>query len=98
MSPEFIQKWETLLQDVDKNKVPVEFIKKIVLKLEGKKQRTINVERLLDQGLDPEYIEDIVSRKLIELDDLVVGIEFILNVQTIADCVQPETDKLLNGL
>jgi hypothetical protein len=46
MSPEFIQKWETLLEDVDKNKVPIEFIKKIVLKLRGKKQRTINVERL----------------------------------------------------
>ena len=98
MSPEFIQKWETLLQDVDKNKVPVEFIKKIVLKLHGKKQKTINVERLLDQGLDPEHIEEVVSNKLIELDELVIGIEFILNVQTIADVVQPETDKLLNGL
>jgi hypothetical protein len=98
MSPEFIQKWETLLQDVDKNKVPIEFIKKIILKLRGKKQKTINVERLLDQGFDPDDIEDIVSRKLIELDDSVVGIEFILNVQTIADFVQPETDKLLNGL
>jgi hypothetical protein len=98
MSPEFIQKWETLLQDVDKNKVPIEFIKKIILKLRGKKQKTINVERLLDQGFDPDDIEDIVSRKLIELDESVVGIEFILNVQTIADFVQPETDKLLNGL
>jgi hypothetical protein len=98
MSPEFIQKWETLLQDVDKNKVPIEFIRKIILKLRGKKQKTINVERLLDQGFDPDDIEDIVSRKLIELDDSVVGIEFILNVQTIADFVQPETDKLLNGL
>lgn len=98
MSPEFIQKWETLLQDVDKHKVPIEFIKKIVLRLEGKKQRTINVEKLLDQGLDPEHIEDVVSRKLIELDDLVIGIEFVLNVQSIADVVQPETDRLLNGL
>jgi hypothetical protein len=98
MSPEFIQKWETLLQDVDKNKVPIEFIKKIILKLQGKRQKTINVERLLVQGFDPDDIEDIVSRKLIELDQLVVGIEFILNVQTIADFVQPETDKLLNGL
>ena len=98
MSPEFIQKWENLLQDVDKQKVPVEFIKKIVLKLEGKRQRTINIEKLLDQGLDPEHVEDIISRKIIELDDEVIGIEFVLNVQSIADIVQPETDKLLNGL
>ena len=98
MSPEFIQKWENLLQDVDKQKVPIEFIKKIVLKLEGKRQRTINIERLLDQGLDPEHVEDIISRKIIELDNDVIGIEFVLNVQSIADIVQPETDRLLNGL
>ena len=98
MSPEFIQKWETLLQDIDKNKVPIEFIKKIVLRLQGKKQRTINIERLMDQGLDPDHIEEVVSKRLIELDDLVIGIEFILNVQTIADVVQPETDRLLIGL
>jgi hypothetical protein len=98
MSPEFIQKWETRLKDVHKNKIPIEFIKKIVLKLHGKKQRTINVERLLYQGLDPDHIEEVVSNKLIELDELVIAIEFVLNVQTIADVVQPETDRLLNGL
>ena len=98
MSPEFIEKWEHILEDVEKNKIPVEFIKKLVVKLQGKKQHTINIEKFLTQGLDPEQIEDIVSRKLQELDDMVVGVEFILNVQNIADAVQPETDKLLNRL
>ena len=98
MSPDFIEKWEHILEDVDKNKIPVEFIKKLVIKLQGKKQHTINIEKFISQGLDPEQIEDIVSRKLQELDDMVVGVEFILNVQNIADAVQPETDKLLNRL
>jgi len=43
MSPEFIQKWETLLEDVDKNKVPIEFIKKIVL---NERQSKIKVDQL----------------------------------------------------
>jgi hypothetical protein len=98
MSPEFIEKWEHILEDVEKNKIPVEFIKKLVVKLQGKKQHTINIEKFLSQGLEPEQIEEIVSRKLQELDDMVVGVEFILNVQNIADAVQPETDKLLNRL
>ena len=68
------------------------------MKLIGKRQKTINIERLLDQGLDPEHIEDIISRKIIEFDDEVIGIEFVLNVQSIAEVVQPETDRLLNGL
>ncbi len=98
MSPEFIQKWERLLEDVEKQKIPVEFIKKIILKLTGKRQHTINIEKLLKQGLDPDQIEEVVSRKLYELDDEVVSIEFTLNVQSIAETVQPETDRLLNKL
>ena len=98
MSPEFIQKWERLLEGVDKQKVPVEFIKKLVLRLEGKRQKTINIERFLDQGLEPDEIEDAISRQLIKLDDEVIGIEFVLNVKSIADTVQPETDHLLRGL
>jgi hypothetical protein len=98
MSPEFIEKWERLLEDVDKQKIPVEFIKKIILKLRGRKQHTINIQRLLEQGLYPDDIEDAISTKLIELDELVIGIEFILNVESIAEIVQPETDRILNGL
>ena len=98
MSPEFIEKWEHILEDVEKNKIPVQFIKKLIVKLQGKRQQTINVEKFLQQGLDPDQIEDAVSRKLNELDDQIVSVEFILNVQNIADTVQPETDRLIGKL
>ena len=98
MSPEFIQKWEHILEDVEKQKIPVQFIKKIVVKLHGKRQTTINIERFLNQGLDPEQIEEAVGRKLHELDDEIASVEFVLNVQNIAETVQPETDRLLGGL
>ena len=98
MSPEFINKWEHILEDVEKNKIPVEFIKKLVIKLQGKKQHTINIQKFLQQGLDPDDIETAVSRKLEEMDDMIVSVEFVLNVQSIADTVQPETDRLLGKL
>ena len=98
MSPDFIDKWEHILEDVEKNKIPVEFIKKLVIKLEGKKQQTINIHKLLQQGLDPDQVEDAVSRKLNELEDSIVSVEFVLNVQSIAETVQPETDRLLGKL
>jgi Fe-S cluster assembly ATPase SufC len=59
---------------------------------------TLNIEKFLSQGLDLDQIEEVVSRKLQELDDSIVGVEFILNVQIIADAVQPETDKILGNL
>jgi len=98
MSPDFYKKWSHILQDVDKRAIPIEFIRKLVVKLEKRKQHTINIEKMLKQGLEPEDVEDVVSTKLVELDDQVVSIEFILNVESIAEVVQPETEKLLSKL
>lgn len=98
MTPEYIRKWEHILEDIEKSKVPVQFIKKIVVKMVGKRQHTINIQHLLKQGLDPEEIEEVVTRKLNELDPLITSFEFVLNVESIAETVQPETDKLLNKL
>jgi hypothetical protein len=98
MSPEFIEKWEHILEDVEKQKIPIQFIKKIVIKLTGKKQKTINIEKFLSHGLEPEQIEEVVNKQLTDLDDLVTSVEFILNVKSIAETVQPETDRLLNNL
>jgi len=98
MTPEYIKKWEHILEDVDKVQVPVQFIRKIVVKLTGKKQHTINIQALMKQGLDPEEVEEVISRKLNELDPLITSFEFVLNVESIAETVQPETDKLLGKL
>lgn len=98
MSPEVFEKWEHIVNDVEKTKIPVEFIKKLVLKLSGRRQRTINISLLIKQGFDNGEIEDAVTRKLQEYDDEMVGIEFILDIEGIAQAVQPETDKMLKNL
>ena len=98
MSPDVIQKWEHIVNEVDKTKVPVEFIKKLVLKLDGRRQRTINIKSLFKQGLQSDEIEMAILRKLEEYDQSMIGIEFILDIEKIAEVVQPETDELLNKL
>jgi hypothetical protein len=98
MSPEFLKKWSHILADIDKRTIPIEFISKIIVRLEGRKQHTINIEKMLKQGLESIEVENSVSSKLIELDHQVVGIDFVFNVESIAEVVQPETEKLLNGL
>lgn len=98
MSPDFIKQWEHIINDVDKQKIPVEFIKKLVIKLNNKRQQTINIKKFLDQGLAPEQIEEAVSRKLQEYDDMILSVEFVLNIESIAETVQPETNRLLNKL
>jgi len=93
-----IQDWERLLEDVEKHKIPVEFLQKLVHRLRNRKQKTINIEKFLNQGLDSETVEIIVGKLLEEYEEDILSIDFILNIERIADAVQPETDKLLSGL
>jgi hypothetical protein len=98
LSPELFEKWEHIIDDVEMSKIPVEFIKKLVLKLEGRKQKTINIQTLIRQGFDIDEIEDAVARQLDEYDQDMIAIEFILDIESIAEIVQPETDELLKKL
>lgn len=97
-SDEFIQQWEHIIDEVNKTEVPLECIKKVVIRLRGKKQRTINLATLRKQGLDMDELEIVLTRTLTELGDEVKDIDFVVDVTEVAKLVQPETDKLLNGL
>lgn len=97
-SDEFLAKWEHIINEVHKTEVPLECIKKVVIKLAGRKQRTINLHSLLKQGLDYEEIEIVLNRSLIELGEEVRDVDFVVDARTVAEIVQPATDKLLNRL
>ena len=97
-SDEFLAMWEHIIDEVHKTEIPLECIKKVVIKLHGKKQKTINLQTLRRQGLNSEDLEIIMSRTLSELGDQVRDVEFLVDVGAVAEMVQPETDKLLNNL
>ena len=98
LSPELFARWEHIVDSVEKTKIPVEFIKKLVIKLNGRRQRTINIKTLFSQGLDTEDIEMAIMRKLEEYDEEMIGIEFVLDIEGIAEIVQPVSDELLKSI
>jgi len=95
---EFINQWEHILADVNKTDVPLECIKKVVIKLAGGKQKTINVHTLLKQGLELEEVEQMLTRFFNEHDHEIRDVDFVVDVTSVANLVQPETDKLLGKL
>ena len=97
-SDEFLAKWEHIIEEVNKTEIPLECIKKVVIRLHGKKQRTINLATLKKQGLDMDELEIVLTRTLTEFGDEVNDIDFVVDVREVAKLLQPETDKLLNGL
>ena len=95
---QLLDQWEMIVKEVNKTDVPLECIKKIVIKLAGNKQRTINLHTLLKQGLHIEDIEALVSRTFGELDSDIIDVDFVVDIKSVADLVQPETDKILGKL
>ena len=94
----FLSKWEHIINDVDVTEVPLECIKKIIVKLHNNRRRTVNLQRLRQQGLNYDEIEVVLERTLSELGEAVRDVEFMVDVEAVAAIVQNETDKLLNGL
>lgn len=93
-----IEKWEDVVSSVDKEHIPIDCVKKVVFKLRGNRQKTINLETLRRHGLDVEEIEAVVSRAMLEMTKSIVNIDFVIDVKTVAEHVQPVTDRFFSKL
>lgn len=97
-SDDFLRQWEHIIDEVNKTEIPLECIKKVIIKLHDKKRKTVNLSTLRKQGLSWEEVEAVLSRTLLELDPDVRDIEFVVDVTAVAEIVQPKTNELLKNL
>jgi hypothetical protein len=93
-----LRRWEDLLSEVNATEVPLECIKKVLIKLEGGRQRTINLHTLRRQGLSFDEIETALIRTLNELNDQIRNLEYVIDAAKVAEMLQPATDQLLQKL
>lgn len=97
-SDEFIAKWEHIIGDIEPTELPISCVKKVIVKLTKRRQRTINLQALRTKGFDTEYLESVFNTVLTEFSDEIVDIDFIVDVKAVAEIVQPQTDDILKGL
>jgi hypothetical protein len=95
---DFNTKWEHIVNEVNKTEIPVECLKKVIIRLHGNKSKTINLQVLRRQGLDFVEIETLVSRTIAHLDDQVRDVEFVVDINAVAEIIQPETDRFLKKI
>jgi len=95
---ELVDQWEIIVKEVNKTDVPLECIKKIIIKLNSGKQKTINLRTLRKQGFDNDSLEDAVTKFIEENESSIASMELVLDVEAVAELIQPETDKLLKGI
>ena len=95
---DFLKQWEGIVNDVDKDHCPISCVKKVVFKTANRKQKTINLRTLRKQGFDDESLEAAVTQFIEENEDAIASMELVLDVEAVAELIQPETDKLLKGI
>ena len=94
-----LDKWKQVIDSIDQEMIPIDVVKKVVFKLEDGKQKTINLSTLRKQGLDIEDIEVVVNKNMTAITDSgIVKLDFVVDVNAVADRIEPLTKRYLEKL
>ena len=92
-------KWERILNDVDKAQVPITCLESLDVNLKDGTVVRIDIQELLDEGqLHPDEIELQINTRLTDMEDIIRDVDFYINLDSVANSVQPLTDKILKDL
>jgi uncharacterized membrane-anchored protein YjiN (DUF445 family) len=92
------KRWKDIVEGVDKKEVPISILQQIIVKLIDGTNISIDVKKLLADGMPDAEIEDMLDAKFSELDSYIQNVDFLIDIDKVVDAVQPETDKVLKGL
>jgi len=90
--------WRQILKEVDKEKVPLNLLDCMVLKLIDGTKVTISVKKLIDNNVDIDAIEEKITEKLSALDHMITDIDFFISIERVNQVVKPITDEILKDL
>lgn len=92
-------KWEKILRDVDKTQVPITCLEAIEVNLVDGTIVKIDVTELIEEhNYDADLVEEMINSRLESLDYIIRDVDFFINLDNVADSVQPLTDELLKNL
>ena len=92
------KRWKDIVEDVDKKEVPINILQQIDVKLIDGTNISIDVKKLLADGMLDGDIEEMLDAKFNELDAYIQNVDFLIDIEKVVDTIQPETDKVLKGL
>jgi hypothetical protein len=92
------KRWKDIVEGVDKRQVPISILQNIEVKLVDGTKIDIDVKKLLQEGMDPIEVEEMLDDKFNQLDQYIDNVDFLIDIDKVVTAVQPETDKVLKGL
>ena len=93
-----VKRGKDIVEGVDKKEVPIDILQEIVVKLVDGTNISIDIKRLIADGMIPGDIETMLDDKFDELDQYIHNVDFLIDIDKVVSTIQPETDKVLKGL
>lgn len=98
LTDDFLKRWGDIVDEVDKQHIPLNCVRKVVFRSRDKRQKTINLSRLRQQSCQDDMIESLIEQYIKTHEENILSMEFVLDVEAVANQIQPQTDKLLKGM
>jgi hypothetical protein len=98
LTDDFLKRWGDIVDEVDKQHIPLNCVRKVVFRSRDRRQKTINLSRLREQSCKDDMIESLIQQYIETHEDTIMSMEFVLDVEAVASQIQPQTDKLLKGM
>lgn len=90
--------WKDIVEEVEKREVPIDILQEIGVKLIDGTVISIDVKKLINDGMLAEEIEVLLDDKFNELDAYIENVDFLIDIDKVVSTIQPETDKVLKNL
>ena len=90
--------WDAILDEVDKKEIPVELLDKVIVNFIDDTNIVINIQKLIDNGADPEEIEELLNKKMDDMEDLIKDVDFHITRDKVVSTIAPFTKSILKKL
>jgi hypothetical protein len=90
--------WKQILRDVEKKEIPIQLLQSLDVNLIDGTVVTIDIKELLNDGHDPDDVEQMLDLKLKALDHIIDDVDFYVSIDDVVKTVQPITDQILKDL
>jgi ribose 5-phosphate isomerase len=87
--------WDNILKEVDKKEIPVELLETVIINFVDGSQVTVNIQEMLEEGMNPEQIETRLNDRLTSLNNVISDVDFHVLKEKIIATVSPTTKRLL---
>lgn len=92
-----VDRWPEVLNDVDVNVVPIEYLRQIEVSFEDDKTWIIDIdqEKIADNQDIIEELEESLEDLFDEYEDVIVGVNFVLDVEKVKRDITKRTRTFL---